>query len=523
MVAGIDEALLGQAALVSEPSDFDVLGFRESHTVQERSLRMVPSAMIRRLSFPIVLIASLLSASAVVSQQEGAQWDLGRLEPGKAYPTTVTAANASCRGKHDFKITVEGDAARFISITGPDTLTRIGRGESKETAALVDLREAPPGSYEGTVRVRCTTCPANCTEDFRDLHVQFVVNGPGGSAPALASSGGGDSTRTRVRNPCPDDLSPCDELLRKAQELESAASAAESLAIRAAADQEWNNEQAEALEDFASQSSEYTRKRREQAEAWRQLARDADEMARVNDQRAQQYPAGHPWRESWEREAAIDRATAEERRRRADEIDKDADQTDGRRKEDTDRAEELRRRAEMAREDAVNKRQLAEDAWAAYDACLQQVRERCENQRKEAERQAAAALESSRRAQREAAAQAEADLKAMEDARAAAIARIGSDLFGYEPVPARTSTVCKTLVYEVPRGTLISNVRVRRGRLADDPTAIEIKLEESESTALGKTFTYHCLHEGSAIVTFDMADGPTMKRYRMRILCAADN
>ncbi len=484
--------------------------------------------MIHKLSLVsvVVLLAALL-VPAICAQtqggQEGSTWDLGQLDPGRRYDTTVTAVNASCRGKHDFTITVEGDAARYITITGPTTLSRIGRGQSKQTPAVLDLTEAPPGSYEGTVRVRCTTCPANCRQDYQDLHVQFVVKGPVGSAPSnLASSSSGDSNRTRIRNPCPDDLSPCDELLARAQALEAEASAAESLARQLEADQEWNNEQAQALEEWAEKSDEYTDKRRDQARQWRELAEDAERDARVNDQRAQQYPAGHPWRASWERDAASDRERARDRRRRADEIDADADRTDGRRQADRDRAEELRARSRLANEEAVRKRQLAEDAWAAYDACLQTVRERCENQRKEAERRAAAEAAESRRRQRQAQEEAEAELAAADAARAAAEARIGSSMYGYEHLPGRTSKVCETIRYDTPRGSAaIGTVRVIRNRLADDPTAIEIKMDQAEGTLHGKSFTYHCLHEGSAIVTYIRADGGQQKRYKMRILCAA--
>ncbi len=56
--------------------------------------------------------------------QQGAIWNLGTRQSGRRYPTTVSAHNKSCSGKRDFRVTVEGEATRFLEITGPTDVQR---------------------------------------------------------------------------------------------------------------------------------------------------------------------------------------------------------------------------------------------------------------------------------------------------------------------------------------------------------------------------------------------------------------
>lgn len=100
-------------------------------------------------------------------------WDLGTLDAGAQYPTTVTARNASCRGRKAFAIEVE--AAPWLRVTGDERLTGIRRGQEKTTTAVVDLRDVAPGSYRGVLRVRCEDCPADCREDIEAMEVRLVV------------------------------------------------------------------------------------------------------------------------------------------------------------------------------------------------------------------------------------------------------------------------------------------------------------------------------------------------------------
>ena len=130
--------------------------------------------------------------------QEGEIWNLGAQMNGRRYPTTLSAHNKSCRGKKDFRITVEGEAAEFLEITGPSVLEKIKRGETKTTDAVLDLVGVAPGVYnEGTVAVRCVNCSGPCGQDYTTLQVHLTVVGPEdepdpGTEVAVADEGSGD-------------------------------------------------------------------------------------------------------------------------------------------------------------------------------------------------------------------------------------------------------------------------------------------------------------------------------------------
>lgn len=134
----------------------------------------------------VVLGASLCAApgAALAAEEEqlgqqGEVWNLGTQQNGRRYPTTLSAHNESCGGKRDFRITVEGEAALFLEITGPTVLEKIKRGETKTTDAVLDLIGVAPGVYnEGTVKVRCLNCPARCNLDYTVLEVRLTVAGP---------------------------------------------------------------------------------------------------------------------------------------------------------------------------------------------------------------------------------------------------------------------------------------------------------------------------------------------------------
>ena len=112
--------------------------------------------------------------------QHEAVWNLGTLESGKTYPTTVTAQNDDCKGKHDFELKFEGDATRFVSITGESILRDIGKGESKTTPARVDLTKMPAGTYNGGKLVsRCLDCSLGCNLDHRAIAIHLTVVDPG--------------------------------------------------------------------------------------------------------------------------------------------------------------------------------------------------------------------------------------------------------------------------------------------------------------------------------------------------------
>ncbi len=134
----------------------------------------------------VVLGASLcaapgaaLAAEEEQAGQQGEVWNLGTQQNDRRYPTTLSAHNKSCGGKRDFEITIAGEAARFLQITGPTVLEKIKRGETKTTAAVLDLFGVAPGVYnEGTVTVRCLNCPPRCHQDYTVLQVHLTVAGP---------------------------------------------------------------------------------------------------------------------------------------------------------------------------------------------------------------------------------------------------------------------------------------------------------------------------------------------------------
>ena len=140
----------------------------------------------------VVLGASLcaapgaaLAAGEEQAGQQGEVWNLGIQQNGRRYPTTLSAHNRSCGGKRDFEITIEGEAAQFLGITGPTVLEKIKRGETKTTDAVLDLNGVAPGVYnEGTVAVRCLNCPPRCHQDYTVLKIHLTVAGPEEEPPA---------------------------------------------------------------------------------------------------------------------------------------------------------------------------------------------------------------------------------------------------------------------------------------------------------------------------------------------------
>ncbi|HVS03433.1 MAG TPA: hypothetical protein VMT16_11740, partial [Thermoanaerobaculia bacterium] len=118
--------------------------------------------------------------AAEVTVPPGAQVvDMGTVARG-AHPFPITAVNESCRGKHDFRASFEpaaGSPGGWFRIEGPDTLRRIGVGESKTTQATVDLRSVPAGPLAGILRVVCISCPPPpvCTQNESVFVLRLAV------------------------------------------------------------------------------------------------------------------------------------------------------------------------------------------------------------------------------------------------------------------------------------------------------------------------------------------------------------
>ncbi len=145
-------------------------------------MRIVVTAAIVALVTMLTLPAVALAQDEQVGQQ-GSVWNLGELAPG-TYPSTVTAVNQSCPGAHDFHVSVLGEAADFIIITGREVLTDILPGEKDTSTVVFDLRAVAPGVHnEGEIAVRCVDCPFTCSQDYDLLAVHLTVLGDANAAP----------------------------------------------------------------------------------------------------------------------------------------------------------------------------------------------------------------------------------------------------------------------------------------------------------------------------------------------------
>ena len=160
--------------------------------MRSRNLNTVVVAAATPAIAAFVAAATLAIPAVAAAQdgqigQQGSVWNLGELAP-RTYPSTVTAANASCPGAHDFHISLLGEAADFLIIVGPTVLTDIPPGENKTSDVVFDLRSLAPGPHNaGQVAVRCVDCPATCSQDYDLLAVHLTVTGDANSAPPAST------------------------------------------------------------------------------------------------------------------------------------------------------------------------------------------------------------------------------------------------------------------------------------------------------------------------------------------------
>lgn len=124
----------------------------------------------------LVAISCLGSPCAASTPPDSpAVWDLGTLDGTKTYPTTITAANLSCRGRHTFAISIVDTP--WLRLAGPAVLEKISMGESKVSDAVVDPRGLRAGEYRGRIEIRCTSCPPppKCQQNLSELEVRMRV------------------------------------------------------------------------------------------------------------------------------------------------------------------------------------------------------------------------------------------------------------------------------------------------------------------------------------------------------------
>lgn len=129
---------------------------------------------MKRLAI-LFAVGMALGGGSFAPADERQTWDLGTLLAGRVYPTTATAANVSCPGRHDFQITIQNTP--WFRLTGPAVLRRIGVGEEKTTPAEVDTRGLAPGDYRGLMKIRCLDCPPppRCVQDVTELEILLHI------------------------------------------------------------------------------------------------------------------------------------------------------------------------------------------------------------------------------------------------------------------------------------------------------------------------------------------------------------
>lgn len=559
--------------------------------------------MLRLLS-SLVALCLILGPGLLAAQedpaagQHGAVWNLGKLDNGKRYPTTVSATNKNCRGKRTFEIEVSGEIDQFLKITGPKKLEKIGRGQTKTTPAVVDLVNAKPGQYEGLIKVHCLDCAAACHQDYTNLTVLLQVVGPAaapteqpaavdespketpGSSPYYDDDDDGplqepdvpklhldpqpgdgldsavdDSDAVQVldrpvgqshtrRTPlpegewtgatgaseatpvaadtetstvCPKALDPCAELLKKAQALEEEAATARARARALAEDQDWQDSQAGMDEEEASSDEAYAKKLRDQARQWRELADSARESEVTNLRRAGEYPPGSKYNLDWKAEARRDAETVGRREKRAQELDAQADALEKGSKAKRDKAEARRRQAEEAQQEADTKTEAADAARKAYEDCVEKARQTCEQQRSEPKITSGGGTSAGpgpSTGTTGGSGSTSGGSSGGTTPTGPTVAPPPPVLPAYKSQPAKLSKVCDWVEYELPVDEVVSSVQVRKVHAFDDPSIIE--LQQTGAWRLKKTFKYHCVQAGSALITVSTA---TNKRFKFRVGC----
>jgi hypothetical protein len=468
--------------------------------------------------------------------QLGSVWSLGTLETGRTYGTSIAAFNRTCSGTHDFAIEVQGEAKRYLAVIGEPEVRGVARGQSKEAPALIDLRGVPPGIYwEGTVLVRCLTCPASCAQDYRILHTRLIVAGPGTAAGAenlVPGSGGPVSARPE----CPN---PCGELYRRALGAEQEAARADARARRAEEDQPRLDADADGLDAEAGKDRADAEEQDRAAEEYRRLAASAEARAQRSRTMADGLDAGDPLRSGWQRAADQDEADARRLRDEAERSEAEArrleELADGKQR----RADELRDQSRRAREEADAAERAAAEAWKLYWECIQRWEWEC------LQRASSATGGTRTRTPPPGAAPGGASgggAQAAGSAGGGGSTRPGGGGGGGTGAPPgggtgggtqppgkppgtadppREAKVCKWYTFELDRVLIDKRIPVVRSQAFDDPTILEIRPIESANTRSRATgFEYHCTRPGTAVITYRVVVGSnTVEPHHVRIVC----
>jgi hypothetical protein len=127
------------------------------------------------------LALSLLEVPLASSTPSSSVWDLGTLESGKTYPTSVSISNSSCPGLQTLELSRH--QLDWVEIVGPTTIKDVPAGQARKVKVIVDLRAKEAGTYRGTLKVRCLTCPRSCAQDVGAFQVVVQVIKPSTTLP----------------------------------------------------------------------------------------------------------------------------------------------------------------------------------------------------------------------------------------------------------------------------------------------------------------------------------------------------
>jgi hypothetical protein len=181
---------------------------------------------------------------------------------------------------------------------------------------------------------------------------------------------------------CPQD--DCDKLKLAWEQAKTAAAIAQAQADRAAANQAWNNSQADYLDQQAAGDNEFAKGQTDRAQQWRELAGSRAGMAEHERQIRDGYPAGSNSWNFWNNEAQLDDKEAAERNKYADELEATEREYMMRAATATAQAAQLRTDASNAQAKADAAKAAADAAYKAWQDCLEKLKkaqEDCERQK----------------------------------------------------------------------------------------------------------------------------------------------
>ncbi len=117
---------------------------------------------------------------------------------------------------------------------------------------------------------------------------------------------------------------------------------------------------------------------REQAAAYRELAANNRDDAAKDHERAKQWPADHEYHKEWEAQAASDEARAAQLDAEAQRLSAQADAADAQAAAEEKQADQLKQGIDPAKvQEIEDKQKTADEAKAAYDACVERVAKEC--------------------------------------------------------------------------------------------------------------------------------------------------